>query len=248
MLSTYLPGLFGQGAQQAASGPEPHPTSESQISSQSAVTSASASTKRTAVDYSGSTSALKNAKRPRIESNEISNDVDIVSPPLASERRPSIPHASSSYGNAIPPFPIDAIAILQEASTKLLDLLVQKNAPDRERQLQVAVGTIRTCLEVDFVPHIGAWSAIRIGSLGAEEKDDSKDQGSSATLKGMSESISRRSPSGTDNVEILSVLKFPEAVHTAAPAPVQTPPEVLVRATGKGMSSCIAHMLVSLTL
>jgi hypothetical protein len=41
----------------------------------------------------------------------------------------------------------------------MLRLLVEKTAPDRERQLQVAVGTMRTCLEVDFVPHLEAWQA-----------------------------------------------------------------------------------------
>jgi hypothetical protein len=60
--------------------------------------------------------------------------------------------------SVVPAFPVEAIKILQQASTDMLRLLVKKNAPDRERQLQVAVGTMRTCLEVEFVPHIEAWT------------------------------------------------------------------------------------------
>jgi hypothetical protein len=58
----------------------------------------------------------------------------------------------------VPAFPVEAIKILQQASTDMLRLLVKKNTPDRERQLQVAVGTMRTCLEVEFVPHLEAWT------------------------------------------------------------------------------------------
>jgi hypothetical protein len=37
--------------------------------------------------------------------------------------------------------------------------LVDKGAPERERRLQAAVGTFRTCLDVDFIPHMNAWKA-----------------------------------------------------------------------------------------
>jgi hypothetical protein len=69
------------------------------------------------------------------------------------------PTTPSFSGDTVPPFPVDGVAILQQAATDMLKLLVEKTAPERERQLQVAVGTIRTCLEVDFVPHLEAWQA-----------------------------------------------------------------------------------------
>jgi hypothetical protein len=56
-----------------------------------------------------------------------------------------------------PPVPVDAIAILQDASAAMLKALMKREEPIRENQLLVAVGTLRTCLDVYFVPHIDAW-------------------------------------------------------------------------------------------
>jgi hypothetical protein len=67
------------------------------------------------------------------------------------------PTSSSTTTSTTPPVPIDAIAILQDASAAMLKALVKKDAPNRENQLLVAVGTLRTCLDVHFVPHIDAW-------------------------------------------------------------------------------------------
>lgn len=58
-----------------------------------------------------------------------------------------------------PPLPLEAIETLMQVSSDLLLALVRKGATDRERQLQVAVGTLRTCLDVDFTPHMDAWRA-----------------------------------------------------------------------------------------
>jgi hypothetical protein len=58
-----------------------------------------------------------------------------------------------------PPWPLEAIETLTQVSADLLLALVRKGADDRERQLQVAVGTLRTCLDVDFIPHMDAWKA-----------------------------------------------------------------------------------------
>jgi predicted component of type VI protein secretion system len=59
--------------------------------------------------------------------------------------------------SAIPHIPLDAVGTLQQASVDMLNALVRKDAVDRETQLLVAVGTIRTCLDVHFVPHMGSW-------------------------------------------------------------------------------------------
>ena len=58
-----------------------------------------------------------------------------------------------------PPWPFEGIETLKQVSADLSLALVRKGADDRERQLQVAVGTLRTCLDVDFIPHIDAWKA-----------------------------------------------------------------------------------------
>lgn len=74
----------------------------------------------------------------------------------------SYPHSTSSSppptsAATTPPVPVDAIAILQQASAAMLKALVKKDAPNRENQLLVAVGTLRTCLDVHFLPHVDAW-------------------------------------------------------------------------------------------
>jgi hypothetical protein len=57
---------------------------------------------------------------------------------------------------SIPPIPLEAISTLQEASADMLKALIRKDA-DREKQSLVAVGTIRTCLEIHFLPHMDVW-------------------------------------------------------------------------------------------
>jgi hypothetical protein len=69
------------------------------------------------------------------------------------------PANTSSSRQSCPPWPLEAIETLTQVSADLLLALVRKGADDRERQLQVAVGTLRTCLDVDFIPHMEAWKA-----------------------------------------------------------------------------------------
>jgi hypothetical protein len=66
---------------------------------------------------------------------------------------------SRSASSTCPPWPLEAIETLVQVSADLLLALVRKGADDRERQLQIAVGTLRTCLDVDFIPHMDAWKA-----------------------------------------------------------------------------------------
>jgi len=56
-----------------------------------------------------------------------------------------------------PAIPVEAIGTLQQASADMLQALVRKDAVDREKQLMVAVGTMRTCLDIHFVPYLEVW-------------------------------------------------------------------------------------------
>jgi hypothetical protein len=56
-----------------------------------------------------------------------------------------------------PTIPLDAVVTLQQASADMVEALVKMDGAGRETQLLVAVGTIRTCLDVHFVPHMGSW-------------------------------------------------------------------------------------------
>jgi len=58
---------------------------------------------------------------------------------------------------SVPGIPLEAIKTLQQASSDMLRALVKKDAIDREKQLLVAVGSIRTCLEIEFAPHMELW-------------------------------------------------------------------------------------------
>ena len=58
---------------------------------------------------------------------------------------------------AVPPIPIEGIETLQQASSDMIQVLVRREAADREKQLMVAVGTMRTCLEIHFAPHMEVW-------------------------------------------------------------------------------------------
>ena len=58
---------------------------------------------------------------------------------------------------ATPPIPVEAIETLQQASADMLHALVRKEAVDREKQLMVAVGTMRTCLDIHFIPYLELW-------------------------------------------------------------------------------------------
>ena len=63
----------------------------------------------------------------------------------------------SDTSGSRPTIPLEAIGTLQQASADMLNALVNKAAVDREKQLLVAVGTLRTCLDVDFVPYMDMW-------------------------------------------------------------------------------------------
>jgi hypothetical protein len=58
---------------------------------------------------------------------------------------------------AVPLIAIEGIETLQQASSDMIQALVRKDAVDREKQLMVAVGTMRTCLEIHFAPHMEVW-------------------------------------------------------------------------------------------
>ena len=58
---------------------------------------------------------------------------------------------------ATPAIPVEAIGTLQQASSDMLQALVRKDAVDREKQLMVAVGTMRTCLDIHFIPYLEVW-------------------------------------------------------------------------------------------
>lgn len=101
-----------------------------------------------------------------------SNDVDIHPAPLASARiaplvAPDFVTTNSmstiSNEDIVSAFPLDAIETLQQASAAMLDALVNKDEIGREKQLLVAVGTMRTCLDVHFVPHLATWKEYAIG-------------------------------------------------------------------------------------
>jgi len=58
---------------------------------------------------------------------------------------------------AVPLIPVEGIETLQQASSDMIQALVRRDAADREKQLMVAVGTMRTCLEIQFAPHMELW-------------------------------------------------------------------------------------------
>ena len=78
----------------------------------------------------------------------------------------------------IPVIPVDAIGTLQQASADMLQALVRKDAADREKKLLIAVGTMRTCLDIEFIPYLDAWKegakSIRTASEGSSSKGASK--------------------------------------------------------------------------
>lgn len=73
--------------------------------------------------------------------------------PMGNANTSSVPLARP----AVPAIPIEGIETLQEASSDMIQALVRRDAMDREKQLMVAVGTMRTCLEIHFAPHMEVW-------------------------------------------------------------------------------------------
>jgi len=109
---------------------------------------------------------------PNSNSNRTSRHTthsDLGIPPVTSSR-PTAHNAITEkpVGNAntssaplarptVPPIPIEGIETLQQASSDMIQALVRRDALDREKQLMVAVGTMRTCLEIHFAPHMEEW-------------------------------------------------------------------------------------------
>jgi hypothetical protein len=58
---------------------------------------------------------------------------------------------------AVPPIPLDAIETLQVVTGDVIKLLADKSRGTRERDLLVAVGTMRAVLDVEFEPHMDTW-------------------------------------------------------------------------------------------
>ena len=46
---------------------------------------------------------------------------------------------------------------MQETSADILRALVNRGSSDREKHLMVAVGTMRTCLDIHFAPYLEIW-------------------------------------------------------------------------------------------
>jgi hypothetical protein len=88
--------------------------------------------------------------------------------PSGASATPISTHTKSEV--QIPPVPVEAISTLQQASTHMLKALVKKDDIDRENKLMVAVGTMRTCLDIHFVPHMDVWKE----DAAAAEKVSSK--------------------------------------------------------------------------
>lgn len=104
----------------------------------------------TAGDYINNTPMADTLAHP---STAASHTPALVAPPQSSLDA----KADTKIGTSIPPVPLEAIETLQQASSDMLKALVKKDAKDREKQLMVAVGTMRACLEIDFVPHMEVW-------------------------------------------------------------------------------------------
>jgi hypothetical protein len=62
---------------------------------------------------------------------------------------------------------IQAVNILREASTEMLDLLGQKTTPEREHKMLVALGTIQTCLDAHTAMRIPT-SQPTLGTTGSK--------------------------------------------------------------------------------
>jgi len=70
----------------------------------------------------------------------------------SSARQPQSPLA----GLVSPPVPLDAIDTLNKSSIYLRMAVMNKDAPDRENHLLVAIGNLKNCLDQHFVPHLSA--------------------------------------------------------------------------------------------
>jgi len=77
----------------------------------------------------------------------------IAQTPMGNANTSSVPLARP----AVPLIPVEGIETLQQASSDMIQALVRRDAADREKQLMVAVGTMRTCLEIQFAPHMELW-------------------------------------------------------------------------------------------
>lgn len=64
-----------------------------------------------------------------------------------------VPNPTNQY----PPLSLEAIGIMQETSADILRALVNRGSSDREKHLMVAVGTMRTCLDIHFAPYLEIW-------------------------------------------------------------------------------------------
>ena len=63
------------------------------------------------------------------------------------------PNSTKQY----PPLSLEAIGIMLETSADILRALVNRGSSDREKHLMVAVGTMRTCLDIHFAPFLEIW-------------------------------------------------------------------------------------------
>jgi hypothetical protein len=81
-----------------------------------------------------------------------------------------------------PAIPVDAIGTLQQASADMLQALVRKDAVDREKQLMVAVGTMRTCLDIHFIPYLEIWRDVAKGDRKGSQVLTSKGKGKESSI------------------------------------------------------------------
>jgi hypothetical protein len=94
-----------------------------------------------------------NLETPPSTSSRPSAHNAITENPMGNANTSSVPFARP----AVSPIPIEGIETLQQASSDMIQALVKRDAVDREKQLMVAVGTMRTCLEIHFAPHMEEW-------------------------------------------------------------------------------------------
>jgi len=87
--------------------------------------------------------------------NTDTKPVDIIPSNTIKSSSPRQPQ-SPLVGLVSPPIPLDAIDTLNKTSIYLRMAIMNKDAPDRENHLLVAIGNLKSCLDQHFVPHLSA--------------------------------------------------------------------------------------------
>jgi hypothetical protein len=160
--------------------PRPHALSSARISNGLSIPNATSGETSLALAAQLASLAPISAKIPALANRDVESarfptppipsvqqekgDVIIVGAPQHIRPIPSLSNDASALPQA-PVFPLDAIDTLQQVASDLIKTLIDKGAATRERQLMQAVGTIRTCLEVEFAPHMDAWKLMQAATV-----------------------------------------------------------------------------------